>query len=115
MSSRVNTPAIAAHSWARSFIETSTNAFTVVSPSKLEDVPCSGSLRGVSPPPPLQVQRIDRLLAARRTKLMRELRERIGEVERNVGPFTRDRAALWAQVETAFNVRMLGRFAVWSQ
>jgi hypothetical protein len=61
------------------------------------------------------VQCIDPQPAARRTKLMRELCERIGEVERNVGPFTRDRAALWAQVETAFNVRMLGRFAVWSQ
>jgi DNA-binding helix-hairpin-helix protein with protein kinase domain len=59
---------------------------------------------------PLEVQHIDRQLAARRTKLMRELRERIGEVERKVGPFTRDRATLWAQVEAAFNARMLARF-----
>ena len=34
---------------------------------------------------PLEVQRIDRQLAARRTKLMKELRERISEVERRVG------------------------------
>jgi DNA-binding helix-hairpin-helix protein with protein kinase domain len=61
---------------------------------------------------PLDVQRIDRQLAVRRTKLMRELRERIGEVERKIGPFTRDRAALWAQVETAFDARMRTRFVL---
>jgi hypothetical protein len=61
---------------------------------------------------PLEVQRIDRDLASRRIKLMRELRERIAEVERRVGPFTRDRAALWTKVEAAFNARMLGRFGV---
>jgi len=55
--------------------------------------------------------RIDRQLAARRTKLMQELHERIGEVERKVGPFTRDQAALWAQVESAFSARMLVRLA----
>ena len=59
---------------------------------------------------PLEVQRIDRQLAARRTKLMKELRERISEVERRVGQFNSDRAALWTQVETAFNARMLARF-----
>jgi DNA-binding helix-hairpin-helix protein with protein kinase domain len=37
---------------------------------------------------PLDVQRIDRQLAARRTKLMKELRERIAEVERRVAGFT---------------------------
>lgn len=46
----------------------------------------------------------------RRTKLMKEMRERISEVERRVGRFNSDRAALWTQVETAFNARMLARF-----
>src|SRR5262245_47261247 len=58
---------------------------------------------------PLEVQGIDRQLAARRTKLMKEMRERISEVERRVGRFNRDRAALWTQGETAFNARMLAR------
>ena len=58
---------------------------------------------------PLEAQRIDRQLAARRTKLMKELRELIRDVERRVGQFNSDRAALWAQVETAFNERMLAR------
>ena len=58
---------------------------------------------------PLEVQRIDRQLAARRTKLMKELRERIAEVERRVGQFNSGRAALWAQVEAAFDARMLAR------
>ena len=61
---------------------------------------------------PLEVQRIDRQLAARRTKLMRELRERIVEVEQRVGRFNADRAALWGQVEAAFNERMLASFGV---
>jgi hypothetical protein len=52
------------------------------------------------------VQRIDRQLAARRTKLMKELRERIAEVERRVAQFNSGRAALWRQVETAFCARM---------
>ena len=59
---------------------------------------------------PLEVQRIDRQLAARRTKLMKEMRERISEVERRVGRFNGDRAALWTQVERALNARMLTRF-----
>jgi DNA-binding helix-hairpin-helix protein with protein kinase domain len=58
---------------------------------------------------PLEVQRIDRQLAGRRTKLMMELRDQIGEMERRVGRFNCDRVALWAQVETAFNERMLVR------
>ena len=58
---------------------------------------------------PLEVQRIDRQLAARRTKLMKELRERIAEVERRVAQFNSGRAALWTQVEAAFNTRMLAR------
>ena len=58
---------------------------------------------------PLEVQRIERQLAARRTKLMKELRERIAEVERRVDRFNSARAALWGQVETAFNARMLAK------
>jgi hypothetical protein len=56
---------------------------------------------------PLEVQRIDRQLAARRTRLMKELRERIVEVERRVAQFNSGRAALWRQVEKAFSARML--------
>jgi hypothetical protein len=44
--------------------------------------------------------------------LMRELRERVGEVERKVGHFTRDQTALWAQGDAAFNARMLAKLAV---
>ena len=58
---------------------------------------------------PLEVQRIDRQLAARRAKLMKELRERIAEVEQRVAQFNSGRAALWAQVEAAFDARMLAR------
>ena len=58
---------------------------------------------------PLEVQRIDRQLAARRAKLMKELRERIAEVERRVAQFNSGRAALWTQVEAAFDARMLAR------
>jgi DNA-binding helix-hairpin-helix protein with protein kinase domain len=64
---------------------------------------------GIAIADPLEVQRIDRQLAARRTKLMKETRERISEVERRVGQFNSDRAALWTQVEMAFNARMLAR------
>ena len=48
---------------------------------------------------PLEVQRIDPQLAARRAKLMKDLRERIAEVERRVAQFNSRRAALWGQVE----------------
>jgi DNA-binding helix-hairpin-helix protein with protein kinase domain len=55
---------------------------------------------------PLDVHRIDRQLAASRTKLMRELRERIAEVEARIGPYLRERDVLWAEVERAFEARM---------
>lgn len=55
---------------------------------------------------PLEVQRI----AIRRTKLMKDLRERIAEVERRVAGFNSGRDALWRQVEAAFNARMLARW-----
>ena len=57
----------------------------------------------------LELQRIDWQLAARRAKLMKELRERISEVERRVAKFNSGRAALWGQVEAAFSARMLAR------
>jgi DNA-binding helix-hairpin-helix protein with protein kinase domain len=60
---------------------------------------------------PLEVQRIDRQLAARRTKLMRELRERIAEVEQRMNGYLEQRTARWAAVETALNARVQAR--VW--
>ena len=58
---------------------------------------------------PLEVQRIDRQLASRRTKLMKELRERITEIEQRITQFNNSRAALWKQVEVALNERMTVR------
>jgi hypothetical protein len=58
---------------------------------------------------PPQVRRIDRQLAACRTKRMKELRERIAEVEQRVASFSSGRAALWGQVEAALDARMLAR------
>ena len=55
------------------------------------------------------MQHIERQLAVRRTKLMKELRERIAEVERRIDRFTNARAVLWGQVEAAFKERMLAR------
>ena len=40
---------------------------------------------------------------------MKELRERIAEVERRVTQFQHGREALWRQVEATFNTRMLAR------
>lgn len=54
---------------------------------------------------PLEVQRIDRQLAARRTKLMRDLREKIAEVERRTADFVKEREARWAKVEAAHQAR----------
>lgn len=55
---------------------------------------------------PLEVQRIDRQIAARRTALTKELRAKIGELERRIGPFAANRAQLWANVEAALAARM---------
>jgi hypothetical protein len=41
---------------------------------------------------------------------MKVLRERIAEVERRVASFNVGRAALWRQVEAAFNARILARW-----
>ena len=51
-----------------------------------------------------------RQLAARRAKLMKELRELIAEVERRVALFNSGRAALWTQAEAAFDARMLAKW-----
>lgn len=58
---------------------------------------------------PHEVQRIDRKLAARRTKLMKELREKIAEVELRMGDYVKEREALWAMAETAFRARLACR------
>lgn len=50
---------------------------------------------------PLEVARIDRQLAARRAALMKELRDRIAELERRLGEYSKARVALWAGVEAA--------------
>jgi hypothetical protein len=55
---------------------------------------------------PHDVQRIDRQLAARRTKLMKDLREKIGEVEARMADYVKERNALWAQVEAAYQRRL---------
>ena len=55
---------------------------------------------------PLVAQRIDRRLAIRRTALMKELRERIAEVEHRVSGHMKMRQALWAEVESAFEAKM---------
>lgn len=57
---------------------------------------------------PLEVQHIDRQLAASRTKLMKELREKVGLVEQRMGGYITERAALWAQVGAAFAGRFNG-------
>ena len=41
---------------------------------------------------------------------MKELRERIAEVERRVAQSTAGRAALWRRVEAAFDARMLAKW-----
>lgn len=58
---------------------------------------------------PHDVQRIDRRLAARRTKLMKELRERISEVESRMSNYVKDRDVLWARVEAAYQARLAYR------
>jgi DNA-binding helix-hairpin-helix protein with protein kinase domain len=55
---------------------------------------------------PLVAQRIDRQLAVRRTALMKELRERIGEVEHRVSGHMKMRQALWAEIESALEAKM---------
>lgn len=58
---------------------------------------------------PHEVQRIDRRLAARRAKLMKELRERITEIERCMSDFLKERDLRWARVEAAYQARLAHR------
>ena len=50
---------------------------------------------------PLVIQQIDRKLASRRTRLMQQLRSKIGEVEKRIGPHLEQRTALWTKLEVA--------------
>ena len=56
---------------------------------------------------PLEVRKIDRELAARRIKLMKELRVGIAALEKESHSVRDNRAALWKRLEIAFNARML--------
>lgn len=51
---------------------------------------------------PLDVQRINRYFAVRRSKLVKDLRERIAEVERAMEPYLAERARRWAEVEETY-------------
>jgi hypothetical protein len=58
---------------------------------------------------PHDVQRIDRRLAARRANLMKDLREKISEVEQRMGDYVKERDALWARVEAAYQASLAYR------
>jgi hypothetical protein len=58
---------------------------------------------------PHDVQRIDRTLSARRIKLMKDLREKIAEVERRLEDYVKERDARWAHVEAAYQRRLACR------
>jgi DNA-binding helix-hairpin-helix protein with protein kinase domain len=58
---------------------------------------------------PLEVQKLDRELAAQRIKLMKELRTGIAELESRITHAQEDRVALWVTVERTFNTWMLNR------
>jgi hypothetical protein len=55
---------------------------------------------------PHDVQGVDRRLAARRTKLMKYLREKITEVEQRMGNYVKERNALWVRVEAAYQKKL---------
>jgi DNA-binding helix-hairpin-helix protein with protein kinase domain len=59
---------------------------------------------------PLDVQKVDREIAARRIKLMKELRTGIAELERRIKRVHEERAGFRASMETAFNAWMLARW-----
>ncbi|HEY1245140.1 MAG TPA: hypothetical protein VGF29_09950 [Hyphomicrobiaceae bacterium] len=59
---------------------------------------------------PLEVQKVDRELAARRIRLMKELRTGISALERRVSGLHNDRTALRTGLEAAFNAWMLARY-----
>jgi DNA-binding helix-hairpin-helix protein with protein kinase domain len=61
---------------------------------------------------PLEVQKLDRELAGRRIKLMKELRIAIGALEQRINAFQAGRAADRMNLESAFNAWMLARHAM---
>ena len=60
---------------------------------------------------PLEVQKLDRELAGRRIKLMKELRNALGALEERINAFQGDRAADRTRLEAAFNAWKLARHA----
>ena len=58
---------------------------------------------------PLDVQKIDRELAARRTRLMKELRSAIAGLEKQIACIRDERTDQLKRLEAAFNARMLAR------
>ncbi len=60
---------------------------------------------------PLEVQKLDRALAGRRIKLMKELRNALGALEERINAFQGDRAADRTRLEAAFNAWKLARHA----
>jgi hypothetical protein len=60
---------------------------------------------------PLEVQKLDREIAARRIKLMRELRNGIAEIEQGMKVLGNERSAHWRRLESAFNGWMVARHA----
>jgi DNA-binding helix-hairpin-helix protein with protein kinase domain len=58
---------------------------------------------------PMEVQKLDRELAAQRINLMKDLRTGIAELESRIKRAHGDRVALWVTVERAFNAWMLNR------
>lgn len=61
---------------------------------------------------PLEVQKLDRELAGRRIKLMKELRNAIAALEERINTFQAGRAANRTKLEAAFNAWMLARHAI---
>jgi DNA-binding helix-hairpin-helix protein with protein kinase domain len=59
---------------------------------------------------PMEVQRLDRELAARRIRLMKALRAGIAELDRQMNQITNERAALWGRLEVALNNWMVARY-----
>lgn len=60
---------------------------------------------------PHEVRKLDRELAVRRTKLMKELRVGIAALEKEVRSIGDHRATMWERLNIAFDARMLARHA----
>jgi DNA-binding helix-hairpin-helix protein with protein kinase domain len=61
---------------------------------------------------PLEVQKLDRELAGRRIKLMKELRNAIGALEERINTLQGDRATERTRLEAAFSAWMIARHAM---